>query len=1503
MALPALEKIRDGGLLVSSEQPHGTCNSVRGKCLDKIVGDLILPSKKYQSLSSIEKLDKVQLLHIENNEKWMFGRTKKLSSVKVEHGLRKLKVSKFETSISKGKDEDKEAFPDSLGKGSEDEENNTEDIEAESDKSAMDDMNNNGDGEVEGEERKNNKSEEGEEKDEKGADKVEFVKEDDDDQKKAGEGIPEKEVIDYDIGSNANQDEGRKNVSEETFREKTHKHVFKLKETRLLKKMLESKNLNTDHFPSTVSPHVQPEILADKPTVVHILNNDSKESIISKYTQKSEVETADAKLTAKVDKKTNATEKDVALKSAPQSPSTLKKKLMPSENSKHLADTKKPTKTERKDTKSKKSKNQRETSLTLAELNDVLLHVPSFVPNFTAVNDPICQQHGKIFLRQLRGFKLWALQMLDSSGKIPSSLLRGNVNQLGDFDQCLGISTRVKVDKITVKVQGKYCLATVDLHAAHSDMKLPVNLMESRRFIRGTMRDPGHFIPRFTTLNWALCLPAACSAADARRSIENSLLPYNVTSGIEFSINVDPEMCYVRQRPQTYTKETIGVLYLYVTILCLVMIATVRDCISSVQDKGNYSERIIMSFSLKRTMKSLFWKYSCGSGEITCIHGIRSLATIALYIAHKLIPLSSIPYSNRIALTEVANTPISSILRVSLVYTDSFLLLSGVLTAYNMAKERKIHGEIRWFCRIIARFIRLTPALIAIIFWYAFVMEHIGTGPQWNSAIKANADICKKNAWTNLLYIQNFFPFEEMCATHTHQLALDMQLSLIVPMLVFFLEIKPVIGILLIFFLLQLSATLRYLSTVNNNLSLVIFHGMTLKRLYKTANLTYILPLHRATPYLFGVGLGVLMNYTGRSIKLHKVFSILGWLIASALGSWSLFSPWKYARRDFTYDVEEAAYYAVISPVFSALALSWVIFACFTDHGGAVNKILSNYWLVVFSRISYAIYLSQFAVFFYNIGTTRYSSEFQVHTAIDPFEAMVVVAVSTVLTLLFDIPLQEVKNIIMECTGGLRTAEMLEQASKEEHERKMKDLASNDERRVRVIDVQSCDEHEEEPNRRNWRKGTFRELTTHQKDENIEQYSVIPPRPRRQVARRQSLIKMDQINRFGIPRNLADGDEADRRSRSSFGTLIKDLKTADDNLSSDMRSQASNNIGLKDNDDFTPGMIRRERFSPKRTSQREGVPSWELVGKNRAEAWRNSRSSRSLLKYAEARLLSSESEEDDHPKLRRRVQESRLSGEEKLIYNEEEFRDDDQDFPRRRSSAEGKMALLRDPVGQEMTLWTVSKVSQLESSQETSDMEDNEINIRKGKVKKSSFSETPSEEENNWELSKKRSLTTGSQFTSVENDGSVSTFDFVLWKDSERIPIQELSKLPQEEDELECGWNLIRTPDMEITKSSSGLFKRQSIIKSQASEEDPGYLLPERPKLVQQEQEHPFKKAWQEQKSRSEEDSYTVKEAKENKEKMEFRESKDKDTKEVKQHSDNVVKIEQSRQIGPLLDE
>jgi hypothetical protein len=65
----------------------------------------------------------------------------------------------------------------------------------------------------------------------------------------------------------------------------------------------------------------------------------------------------------------------------------------------------------------------------------------------------------------------------------------------------------------------------------------------------------------------------------------------------------------------------------------------------------NYSERIIMSFSLRRTIKTLLKKVN--ATDITCIHGIRTLITIAVYIVHRLIIISQIPFSNRIFLTEV----------------------------------------------------------------------------------------------------------------------------------------------------------------------------------------------------------------------------------------------------------------------------------------------------------------------------------------------------------------------------------------------------------------------------------------------------------------------------------------------------------------------------------------------------------------------------------------------------------------------------------------------------------------------------------------------------------------------------------------------------------------------------------------------------------------------------------------------------------------------------------
>ncbi|KAJ8668278.1 hypothetical protein QAD02_009941 [Eretmocerus hayati] len=1190
-------------------------------------------------------------------------------------------------------------------------------------------------------------------------------------------------------------------------------------------------------------------------------------------------------------------------------------------------------------TNTPKRKENSKTLMNLADFNDMILSMPTFVPNFTAVQDPMCQKHGKIFLRQLRGFKLWALQMLDSSAKIPAGLLRGNVNQLGDFDQCLGVKARVKVEGKAVKVQGKYCLASMDLYAAHSAAKFPINLMQSRGLIRGTMRDPGHFVPKFTTVNWALCLPAACSAKDARRSIENAVNAYNVTAGIKFVIDVDPKMCYVQQTSQSYSKETIGVLYFYAFFICLALIATLRDFVSTPEQKGSYSERIIMAFSFKRTLKALFGSKETSASDIECIHGIRSLSTIALYVAHKLIPTSRIPYANRVSLTELAGNPLSLILRASLFYTDSFLLLSGVLTAYNMARELKSRDEIRWFCRLIARYMRLTPALLAVVFWYAFVMEHTGSGPQWNSVVKANADICKENSWINLLYVQNFFPFEEMCATHTHQLALDMQLSLLAPAVVFFLQIKPILGIIIVFFLLQVSATLRYFATSNNNLSLIIFHGMTVKHLYKTANLTYTLPLHRATPYLFGVCLGVLLHYIGRNAKIHKIFSWIGWSAALASGFWVIFSPWRAARRDYTYNVEDATHYAVISPVLTAFTLCWAIFACFTNSQGVINRLLSSYWMVVFSRLSYSIYLLQFIVFFYNVGSTRYSSEFQIMKAFDPTEAFTVFSASIVLTLLFDIPMQEVKQVIMECSDTLTTATNTTTSSEKVPSEQVNGYQPSNHRgpdnhvnesRIKQPPTRepTYTESEDEPGGWNWNRGTFTRSEPRELDDLERRYSRSSryyPDSRRHSGR--SEIGYDDwlgSNGGGSRRSSRSedyfGDE--RNGRMDYGVEEGYLHPRERYFAPGIFATRS---PLRDLDApvYRRSVSRERGMSREREiAAREAYSKRPLITISRDDDYppptsapaplRSPRSS--VPRFTEPsmlqRSLSSESESDllhpnnstrrNHhtPTLspRRDSVEPRIADEDEW---EEEIRlhrnrfnysspqdlnhtnsdqinlNEDHQPPRRRSSAEGKLALLRERPGN-MELWTVSKI-QLGSSQEPDDDEyfdrDEEMYLQQRREYREQgppLREEPEEEEEERLMGSSR---LGVHENGVRTSSSLPTsFDEQEEEDEgrekeqqqqrdfgaqlRRITVQDLSKIPNDGDvPADSCWNKL--------DARAGLFKRESIIRSQASEEEPEYLIPERPKLVEQEQEHPFKKAWQMQKSRSEEEgsnAFTVKE-------------------------------------------
>lgn len=65
-----------------------------------------------------------------------------------------------------------------------------------------------------------------------------------------------------------------------------------------------------------------------------------------------------------------------------------------------------------------------------------------------------------------------------------------------------------------------------------------------------------------------------------------------------------------------------------------------------------FTDGFLHSFSLYYTISKLIAPGT--TDEIACIHGIRGIATLALLVAHKFLPVAVMPYTNRVKITEVS---------------------------------------------------------------------------------------------------------------------------------------------------------------------------------------------------------------------------------------------------------------------------------------------------------------------------------------------------------------------------------------------------------------------------------------------------------------------------------------------------------------------------------------------------------------------------------------------------------------------------------------------------------------------------------------------------------------------------------------------------------------------------------------------------------------------------------------------------------------------------------
>ncbi|KAM7346792.1 nose resistant to fluoxetine protein 6-like isoform 2-T2 [Cochliomyia hominivorax] len=738
-----------------------------------------------------------------------------------------------------------------------------------------------------------------------------------------------------------------------------------------------------------------------------------------------------------------------------------------------------------------------EEAMSQESFDTLIRTLPNFVINPSDVSETECRQQLQIFQRQLRGHKLWTLQMLDSTGKVGNGLLRGNINQFGDFGLCTGIKTIVKVSAAQqVRIRGKYCLAHIETQAGISELKIPVHMVHGRGLLNSHLGNPSHFIPRYGVANWGVCVPSGCSGQMVQDMMQSSLQAYN-TTGIEFHVEVNDNDCYVKHSKKFLKlmkkDKKFCATFLYILGLVLLSLSSlmwehwslvkpildrilsiIKNLIENIKKKlekkpeegteekaegeeekkakekdtieetnqetteglaeespneneieetaddstsenlslYNLALEIFKSFSPQRTF-SILLAPDTYDVQFPVFHVLKIAATFMLYLCLKFLMIGHMPIINRDQLVRTLDHPLSVLIRSPMIYADILLLISGFLSAYQLSEEMEQKSYIHLLKRLGSKVSRYLPTVYLLICFQTWILPYLSSGPLWTNIIGQNSRLCDDQWWRNLLSLQNAIDFEETCSPSTIQLALEVQLYILGPLIVWLFYTDADAGFFVYGALHAMSVAARFSRTNKEHLSMTLFHGINVSKFYRTANILYSSPISRATTYLLGIGAGIFQKTNQGIIDLTPEMIPIGWILACLGIFWCLWSPSAGMRTDFIYTSADAASYASWCPLVFGLSLCWFIFMFPKSENSIIRFLLSSRPILIISRLVLPMQLVMYIVVLYNTAEIKESNKFHLTNLINVQEIFQIFVGTLLVAFLIDVPSQNIRRLLI----------------------------------------------------------------------------------------------------------------------------------------------------------------------------------------------------------------------------------------------------------------------------------------------------------------------------------------------------------------------------------------------------------------------------------------------------------------------------------------------------------
>ena len=602
------------------------------------------------------------------------------------------------------------------------------------------------------------------------------------------------------------------------------------------------------------------------------------------------------------------------------------------------------------------------------------------------------------------------LRTLDAFGKLEAGLLEGNVVARGNYDECLDTGDT------------QYCLLTLDLSLAG-----------------------GLIVP-----TEAICIPVECTVYDiewATGELEKAL----ALIGIPLKFN--PPYCTTGEKPP-YSAGAVAVLVVCSLFLCLIAVGTLYDMwllfrksfLSSEQRLDVQTEKtplivlsssaknppssrlsrflvnIVQAFSLYKTLPAILSTAQPPSA-ISCINGMRVISMFWVIMGHVYVFAS---YSGTVAnplviLQEVVPSLTFQGVENALFAVDTFFFLSGLLTAYLTLREmHRRKGRFPFLPFYIHRYLRLTPSIAFVLFFFMFMTVYLSDGPYYSPTFDSSYNSCRSYWWTNLLYINNFYPsgLISSCIGWTWYLANDMQFFVVSPLMLILLYHSFPVGLASVgVFLVSCLAATAAISAHYKFAAGVAGQGVG-----DFIDIAYTKPYCRIFPYLVGLLLGYLLYKKFAFRFKSKLLNLLLYLVLWALAAFfclSVVYGLYGTLHGHPFNEAENVLYLTFSRLAWGIGLALVVFACHNGYGWVVNSFLSMGFWVPLSRLTFNAYLVHpivLTVIYSSLRTEIYYTTITVSIYI---VAAVVLsyAVAGVIAVCVEFPISNVEMAVFELLG------------------------------------------------------------------------------------------------------------------------------------------------------------------------------------------------------------------------------------------------------------------------------------------------------------------------------------------------------------------------------------------------------------------------------------------------------------------------------------------------------